>query len=268
MGVIFDIRRFSLHDGPGIRTVVFVKGCPLRCKWCHNPESQSGGYELFFFPEKCIGCGACAAVCPANAHRMEAGRHVLDRARCTNCMRCAAECGAQALRKVGREVGVDEVMREVLADRDCYERSGGGLTVSGGEPLAQPEFVLELLKEAKKNGIHTAVDTSGYAKHEVLERFLEVADLFLYDIKETDAKRHLEFTGVELAPIVENLRFLDDRGAALIVRAPLLPGYNDRPEHRAAVERLTRELKNVREVEFLPPDRFGEEKLRWLGKKA
>ena len=265
-GRIFDIKRFSLHDGPGIRTVVFMKGCPLRCAWCHNPESQSGSWELFFFPEKCLGCGACARVCPNGAHRMEDGRHVLDRALCTRCFACAAECGAGALRQVGREVEVDEVMREVLADKDCYERSGGGLTVSGGEPLAQPEFVLDLLKEAKKNGIRTAVDTSGYAEVEVLEKFLGVAELFLYDIKETDAARHLEYTGVPLEPILRNLRFLDDRGAELIVRAPLIPGYNDRPEHRAAVEELTKNLKHVREVEFLAPDRFGEEKLRWLGR--
>lgn len=267
MGRIFDIRRFSLHDGPGIRTVVFVKGCPLRCAWCHNPESQSGNEELFFFPEKCAGCGACARVCPVGAHRMEDGRHVLDRARCTRCFHCAAECGAQALRKVGREATVDEVMREVLADRDCYDRSGGGLTVSGGEPLAQPEFVLELLREAKRNKVHTAVDTSGYAKREVVEKFLGVADLFLYDMKETDPEKHLEYTGVPLEPILENLRFLNDRGAAIIVRAPLIPGYNDRPEHRAAVEKIVKELKNVRAVEFLPPDRFGEEKLRWLGRR-
>lgn len=251
-GRIFDIQRFSIHDGPGIRTTVFLKGCPLRCLWCGNPESISPDPLLSYVPDRCIACGACVPVCQPGAISADArGRAVLDRARCTNCGDCAPRCDAKALELVGRSVTVGEVLDVVLRDRDYFKASGGGLTLSGGEPLEQPEFVESLLRKAKAEGLHCCVETAGHAGWSVLKRLLEVVDLWLYDFKETDPVRHLKFTGVSNSLILVNLRRLHAAGAPILLRCPMIPEHNARPEHLDGIVELTRGLPQLQGVELL-----------------
>lgn len=258
-GNIFDIQRFCVHDGPGIRTTVFVKGCPLRCLWCHNPESQKSAVNIAFYAHKCLYCGACADACKQGRHRFDLTRntengspvHVYDRDGCLACGECAAACPASAIEKIGRRVSADEVMDEVLRDKAFYKNSGGGLTVSGGEPLAQPDFTAALLEKAKAEGIHTCVETCGYCPGEVIKRIAPLVDLFLFDIKETDDALHKEFTGVPFTPIRENLLLIDAMGAGTVLRCPIVPGKNLRDEHLRAIGTLARELKGVKDVEVM-----------------
>ena len=264
-GLIFDIQRFSIHDGPGIRTTVFLKGCPLNCAWCHNPESIDREKEISFLPGKCIGCGYCFRTCQENAHRMEDDRHVLDRQRCTRCGTCAAECWSETLKVVGREIAVGEVMQEVIQDEAFYSRSGGGLTISGGEPMSQIDFTEALLLEAKARELHTCLETCGFAPRRDFERIKPMVDLFLYDIKETDDSRHRDFTGMPLDPILQNLHALDEAGAAVLLRLPVVPGFNDRDEHFQGVADLAKSLENVRGVEVLPFHLLGRSKDEPLG---
>lgn len=264
-GVIFDIQRFSLHDGPGIRTTVFFKGCPLHCRWCHNPESISPEPQLFFMPEKCIGCGYCFRVCPQQAHRMEGGIHVLDRARCNHCGRCAAECYARALEAVGRMATVQEVMAEVIADRPFYETSGGGMTLSGGEPTRQLEFSRALLEAAREENIHTVIETCGFCKWSSIESLLTLVDQFYFDYKETSPALHKEFTGVDNALILSNLRALCRVGAKVRLRCPIIPGLNDSEEHFAGIAALCRELPQIEGAEIMPYHMLGLGKLSRLG---
>ncbi len=264
-GMVFDIQRFSIHDGPGIRTTVFMKGCPLRCGWCHNPESMSPKPALSFQPERCIGCGQCFRKCERGAHRMVDERHVLDRGICRACGECATECYAKALEMVGREMSVGEVLDEVLRDLPFYETSGGGLTLSGGEPLMQIAFAEALLRSAKEAGLHTCVDTSGSGDYGLFERVRPHVDLFLFDYKETDPERHREYTGVTNERILANLRALHDSGAAIRLRCPLVGGLNDRPDHLEGIARLASELPGLEAVEILPYHRLGEGKLARMG---
>ena len=265
-GNIFDIQRFCVHDGPGIRTTVFFKGCPLRCVWCHNPEGIAPNPQLSFTPERCIGCGACLRVCPHQAHRMDdqAG-HVLDRSRCRVCGACAAECNAQALTILGRTVTVDEVIAEAIRDRAFYATSGGGLTLSGGEPTMQIEFAEALLVAAKAHGLHCCVETCGMASLDRFKQILPYTDLLLYDLKETDNARHKEFAGAPNTSIIENLRSLHDLGENILLRLPIIPGYNDREDHFAKIAELARSLPNLAGVEMLPYHRLGEGKRQRLG---
>lgn len=266
-GFVFDIKRFSVHDGPGIRTTVFVKGCPLRCPWCHNPEGISLKPEIFFSPERCVGCGACARVCLQEAHSWANGRHVFHRPLCEGCGRCVASCPTGAIELAGVEMSVEEVLNIVERDKPFYQESGGGLTVSGGEPLLQFEFTKALLEAAKEREIHTCLDTSGAAPWRRLEELIGVVDLFLFDVKVLDEKKHRELVGISLEPILRNLRRLDQARSRLILRCPIIPGVNDVEEHLYKVARLARSLKNVEAVEILPFHKLAVEKYKRLGRE-
>jgi len=264
-GAIFDIQRFSIHDGPGIRTTVFFKGCPLNCIWCHNPEGISRAPLLSFRPALCIGCGFCFRTCPAGCHRMEGGKHLFDRERCEACGRCAAECYPGALELVGREESAAEIMREVLRDKAFYDNSGGGLTLSGGEPLMQPDFAFELLCAARDAGLHCCVETCGFAARAALDLVRPKTDLFLFDVKETDRARHAELTGKPNDRILANLRHLHGTGADIILRLPIIPGVNDRPEHFKGIAALARDLPGLKGVEIMPYHQLGENKVGRFG---
>ncbi len=263
-GNVFDIQRFSIHDGPGIRTTVFLKGCPLRCLWCHNPESWKPSPELMVNPEKCVQCGRCVEVCPQGVHRITNDQKTFDRSLCRACGRCAEACPAKALELCGKTMNVCEVMHVVERDRDFYAESGGGLTLSGGEPTAQPDFSVALLTEARRRGIHTLVETCGYCSFAVLKKFLPVADLFFYDIK-AEAARHEELTGVSMDQIRKNLKRLLEHGAKVEVRIPMIPGVNDTPEFRKELEELPRDFPRLESITQNPYHRLGEKKREQLG---
>lgn len=264
-GFVFDIMRFSTRDGPGIRTTVFLKGCPLACLWCHNPESQSTAAELLLRPNLCIACGACAVVCPAGAIRMQGGSPLTDRSLCRVCGACVEACTADARSLVGHSMGVDEVLNEVLRDRVVYGESGGGVTFSGGEPLMQPGFLLALLQASRACGLHTTVDTSGCASWDVLDAIRSHVDLFLYDIKTTDSQAHLHFTGMANDGILANLRCLSAGGHSIVVRVPLVPGCNDDPASLEGIGQFTASLPGLLYIELLPYHTGGNEKYHRLG---
>ena len=263
--LVFDIKKFAVNDGPGIRTAVFLKGCPLRCLWCHNPESQKPGTEIFFMPAKCIGCGWCFEKCPEHCHVMTDGRHEFRREKCRACGLCASRCYARALEVVGREMTPEEVLAEVLKDRAFYENSGGGMTVSGGEPMMHFDFTLALCRLAREAGIHVCLDTSGQAPTEEYERINPFVDLYLWDVKATDPEQHRRFTGVDNRLIRRNLMTLDALGAATILRCPLVPGVNDDPGHLAGIAELADSLKHVREIHVEPYHPLGVDKAARLG---
>ncbi|MHB8899360.1 MAG: glycyl-radical enzyme activating protein [Thermoguttaceae bacterium] len=252
-GRIFNIQRFSIHDGPGIRTTVFFKGCPLRCIWCGNPESITPEPSLSWLPEKCIACGDCLDRCPAGALQAGSdGKTLLDRGRCTACGRCAEVCDPKALELVGRDMTVDEVLEVVLRDDAYYRQSGGGLTLSGGEPLMQGDFVLRLLGDARALGLHACVETSGLADWSLVERLLPLVDLWLYDCKETDPRLHQKFTGFWNSEILANLRRLHAADAKVLLRCPMIPEHNARTGHLDGIAALAGELPNLQGVELLP----------------
>jgi len=267
IGRIFDIQRFSIHDGPGIRTTVFMKGCPLRCMWCHNPEGQGHKPLLSFMPDKCIGCGYCFRACPRGAHKMADGKHVLDRSVCEACGTCTRECYAKALELVGRDVTVSEALAVVMRDKPFYETSGGGMTLSGGEPTMQIDFTEALLDAAKREHLHCAVETCGYAQYDAFKRIAPNVDLFLFDIKETDSMRHAELTGVPNDLIHANLRKLHDAGAKILVRLPMIPGINDNEAHFAGIARIARALPNLLGFEIMTYHPLGTSKTARFGLK-
>jgi pyruvate formate lyase activating enzyme len=262
---VFDIERYATQDGPGIRTTVFLKGCPLRCLWCHNPEAISPAPSLLLTTEKCIGCGSCVEVCPNAVHRFEGDNHLLDRDACERCGKCAAECFAGALELAGKEMTLEEVFGEVLLDRNVYEHSGGGMTVSGGEPLSQFPFTQALVQRAHQDGIHAAVDTSGFCPWEYLEKIAPDTDLFLYDLKQMDSEVHQELTGVPNGRILENLQKLDGQGKPIWIRIPLIPGMNDSDENYHKIGRFLAPFRNISRVEILRYHRLAESKYDRMG---
>ncbi|MCR4398587.1 MAG: glycyl-radical enzyme activating protein [Firmicutes bacterium] len=266
-GTIFDIMKYSIRDGPGIRTTVFLKGCPLRCRWCHNPEGQIEAPELLCAPERCSGCGDCIRVCPRGAIRPAKGMPVTDRRICDACGSCARACHFEARSIVGRRVDATEVIAEVRKDTVFYDESGGGVTFSGGEPLGQPAFLAGLLAECKRQGIRTAVDTSGFCDRRDLMELSEYVDLFLYDLKVMDEAAHLEYTGVSNRPILSNLEELSSRHRNIWVRIPLVPGVNDSEENILATGRFLSSLRGIRRVCVLPYHKTGIGKYARLGRE-
>jgi len=268
IGLIFDVKRYAIHDGPGIRTTVFFKGCPLSCWWCHNPEGQSFEPELMTWPDRCVGCKTCVSVCPNSAVSAVNGSIFTDRSRCKACGVCAEKCPANAREIVGKRISVDELTREVKKDLPFYEESGGGVTVSGGEPLAQPVFLNAFLSACKKEGVHTALDTSGYAETETVLKISENVDLFLYDLKLMDEEKHRLYTGVPNKLILKNLEKLNSLGKRTFVRFPLIPGVNDDEENVYALGEFVSKLRSVEEIDILPYHKLGTEKARRLGKEV
>lgn len=262
-GIVFNIQGYSIHDGPGIRTTVFLSGCPLRCKWCQNPESNTMQPKLFFMAEKCTGCGRCIPVCPQGAITMgENGISVTDRKLCNACGECIKVCPADAREISGKTMTAGEVIEKVLKDKIFYKASGGGVTISGGEVLTQAEFTGAILQLAKQNELHTAVETCGFGSWESFMKFLPYTDLVLYDIKHMDSERHKFGTGFGNEIILENAkRIYKELKIPMAVRVPTIPGYNDSKENIGATAKFVAENlgKDVK-VHLLPYHKLGESK--------
>lgn len=250
-GMIFDIRRFSIHDGPGIRTTLFLKGCHLACWWCHNPESQSISKEMMLHETRCIRCGACLKQCPEGAIELIAGNYVTNRQICRQCGSCSSVCASGARELMGKEWTVDDVMVEIERDVPFFDESGGGVTISGGEPLVQVDFLRALLSECRKREIHTALDTCGYVDWKIIDSLKENIDLFLYDIKLIDSDQHRKYTGVANQKILDNLRRLSKNGARIILRVPIVPGITDSKENLSGIGRFVSELDGIERLDIL-----------------
>ncbi len=260
---IFEIKRLAIHDGDGIRTTVFFKGCPLKCVWCHNPEGLARPVQLAYYADKCVGCMECVTACPAGAHREEGGRHVVDRSLCQGCGACAEACLGDALTVFGREVTVDELMPLLLEDREFYESTGGGITLSGGECLLQADFCAELLRRCKEQGLHTAVDTCGFVPRQALDKVIPYTDVFLYDVKAIDEGVHIKCTGQSSKLILDNLRYLDEQGKTTQIRVPYVPGWND--DQMEKIRAFLTTLSHVDEVRVLGYHNFAGSKYSALG---
>lgn len=257
-GTIFNIQRFSIHDGPGVRTTVFFKGCNLKCKWCHNPESISFYNQIEFYHQRCIGCGACFNVCRNCAHYADENQvHRIDRSKCSGCLLCTETCYANALVGVGKKVDTDYLLESILTDEPYYRNSSGGVTFSGGECLLQIDFLAEILLKCKERGIHTAVDTAGCVPWSCFEKIMPITDLFLYDVKAADMNRHEQMTGVNNSLILQNLKMLSDSGKQIYVRIPFVPGCNH--DQMEDIGELLKPL-NIAKVEVIPYHKLGNSK--------
>lgn len=265
-GIVFDIQKFCTHDGPGIRTVVFLKGCPLRCKWCSNPESQAMKPEIVYNKSKCMGCLACVKTCSSGAIKFDSAARALsiDRNKCIRCFKCSDDCVTEAITVKGEEKSVDEVVNEVMKDEVFFRQSGGGVTVSGGEPLCQHDFAASILKAVKSRDINTAIETTGYGKWENLHKLLQYTDIVLYDIKHIDSHMHKEGTGVENSIILENLKRIVEMKKRVIVRIPVIPNFNMDEESIGNIIQHLKSLK-ISEVDLLPFHQLGKQKYNFLG---
>lgn len=263
---VTKIQRFCTKDGPGIRTTVFLKGCPLRCAWCHNPETQSRSARFFYSDNLCVRCGACAEVCPSQAHRVNGNGHILDRGLCAECMKCVSVCPAGALESCADYLSEDEIFNEVMKDAAFYS-AGGGVTFSGGEPTVHADKLIPLLKRFKNAGLHTAIETCGYFDQSLLPGLVDSADLFLWDIKDTDDNRHFSNTGVHNGKIISNLKTADSMGANTVIRCILLKSVNTDTVHLQAIAGIYRSLKHCAGAELLPYHTYGVSKNIQLGLK-
>jgi pyruvate formate lyase activating enzyme len=266
-GLVFDIKRYAINDGPGIRVAVFLKGCNLHCAWCHNPEGIQPGIEKMYVASKCIGCGTCVSVCPADALTLTSNGIVTDADRCTLCGKCAEVCPTKAFEMSGHMMSVEEVMEVIEKEQVFMEQSGGGVTFSGGEPLLQPEFLIELLKECGKRGIHRAVDTAGHVKTDMLLAVAKHTDLFLYDLKMMDPDLHKTWTGVDNELILSNLRAISEAGSEVIIRIPLIGGINDHEGNIRQTSEFINSLSgSIKEVHLLPYHPIAQHKYVKLGR--
>lgn len=265
-GIIFNIMKYSIHDGPGIRTTVFFKGCPLKCLWCHNPESHKLQQVVIKYMDRCIGCGKCIEVCPANAIFIEDNRMKFDIKNCNQCRRCIDVCYAEAMEVIGSKMTVDEVMKEVEKDNIFYEESGGGVTFSGGEPFMQHEFLKGLLIRCKKKGIHTTVDTCGLVKSDILTEMSGLIDLFLYDLKIMDEAKHIKYTGASNNIILDNLEKLVKLRNRIFIRIPIIPGIND-DENIDATAKYLASLNGIEQINILPYHNIAMEKYKRIGEE-
>ncbi len=257
-GILMDVKRMAVHDGPGLRTTLFLKGCPLRCVWCHNPEGQSRQAQIAWFADKCVGCDACVRICPQHG-----ARDMSDRARCNACGACASACPMGARKLYGREVSVDEALQIALEDRPFYGTKGG-VTLSGGEPLMQAEFALELLRRIKKEGVTTALDTCGHVPWSAFEKSLQACDVYLFDLKHMDSAMHRQGTGQGNELILSNLAKLSEAGARIQVRIPLIPGFNDSERHMATAGEFLKKIQPEC-VKLLPYHQMARMKYAGLG---
>lgn len=260
---ISEVQRFCMHDGPGVRTTVFFAGCPLHCVWCHNPEAQSAENRMMLYKTKCIGCGKCAEICPAHSQIIGEER-TIERTFCTACGRCAAICPAAALENSVREYTLEELTDIILKDRAFYA-GGGGVTLSGGEPLASPNTALALLDELKKNGINTAIESCAYCERTTVEKAAALTDLFMWDYKLSNDEKHREYTGAPLDGIVSNIKYADSLGAKSVLRCIMLRGLNMNEVHYEGIARLFCSLDNCEYVELLPYHTYGDAKYEALG---
>jgi pyruvate formate lyase activating enzyme len=265
-GLVFDIKRFAVHDGDGIRTTVFIKGCPLNCKWCHNPEGISFLPQMQYFKNKCINCGECVSICKASAQRMLGDKHVFDRKSCIACGECQKVCLGEAMHLSGREMTAKEVFDAVMEDKVFYDTSSGGVTLSGGECLCNADFCASILKLCKENGIHCAVDTSGFVPKSAIDKVAPYTDIFLYDIKHFDSDKHKKFTYQGNEKILENLIYIDGKGIPFEVRIPLIKGVND--DAIAQIGEFLSGLNNLTKVRLLPYNSIIDSKYEAIGKMS